>query len=198
MKMNIKAILIGIKAGIISSSCCIIPLILVLFGLVSIGSALSFVKYKPYFILLGTIFLIGSLILYIRKDKACCTTNKKFLIGTAVVTHILIFILLLYVIVPIVAPVVYTGDSTNEALITSTSHKLMLKINGMTCSSCAYGVQYQLQQLDGVIDADISFLDKTAEVIYNPDQISKEEIINSGVFERPYSAEIIKDESMEG
>lgn len=196
-KINIKAIGIGIKAGIISSLCCILPLILVILGLVSIGAALRIVQYKPYFIGLSIIFLTGSFILYFKKNKTCCSINKKFFIGTAITMHILIFVLLLYIFVPIISPLVYTGFSTNAfSTKSSDTYKLLLKINGMTCSGCAYGIQYQLEQLEGVIEAKVSFSKGTGEVIYDSNKITKEQIVNSEVFINPYSAEIIKDELM--
>lgn len=194
-KSNRKAIGIGIKAGIISSLCCVLPLILVILGIVSIGTALSIVQYKPYFIGLSILFLVASLILYFRKNKTCCGMDRKFFIRTAVTTHVLIFVLLLYVFVPIIVPSVYTEFSTTAFTVKSSDiHKLTLKINGMTCSGCAYGIGYQLEQLEGVIEAKVSFLERTGEVIYDPNKISKEQIINSEAFTSPYSAEIIKDE----
>lgn len=194
-KINIKAIGIGIKAGILSSLCCILPLILVVLGLASIGTALKIVQFKPYFIVLSILFLVSSLILFFRKNKSCCRTDKNLFIGTAIATHILIFVLLLYVFIPILAPSVYTGFSTNTPVTKSSNlNKLTVKINGMTCSSCAYGIQYQLEQLEGVIEARVSFSKGIGEVIYNPDTISKEKIINSEAFDNLYSAEMIKDE----
>jgi copper chaperone CopZ len=194
-KINIKAIGIGIKAGIISSLCCILPLILVIFGLVSIGTALRIVQFKPYFIGLSIVFLVVSLVLFLRKNKSCCITDKRFFVGTAIITHLLIFILLLYVFVPIIAPSVYTEVSINAFAVNSPeNHKLTLKIDGMTCSGCAYGIQYQLEQLEGVIKAEVSFSKRNGEIIYNSNKISAERIINSEVFSNLYSAEIIKDE----
>ncbi|MBS1266287.1 MAG: hypothetical protein MAG795_00254 [Candidatus Woesearchaeota archaeon] len=196
-KINIKAIGIGIKAGILSSLCCILPLILIILGLASIGTALKIVQFKPYFIGLSIVFLVSSLILFFKKNKTCCRTDKQFFIGTAIVTHILIFALLLYVFVPILAPSVYTRISTNTFAVNSPeNHKLTLKINGMTCSGCAYGIQYQLEQLEGVTKAEISFSKGTGEVIYKPNKISTKQIIKSEAFSSLYSAEIIKDELM--
>lgn len=196
-RINVKATVIGIKAGIISSLCCILPLILVTLGLVSMGTALGIVRYKPYFIGLSVIFLVSSLILYFKKNKTCCNINRNLFIGTAIITHVLVFITLLYVLVPTIAPSVYTGFSTTSFVTQSStinSHKLILKINGMTCSGCAYGIQHQLQQLNGVTDAKVSFLEGIGEIVYNSDKITKEEIRDS--IKSPYSAIIINSKTV--
>ena len=51
-----------------------------------------------------------------------------------------------------------------------------LEIKEMTCVSCALGVEYQFKQLDGVIDASVNYKTGIAEVSYDPDKISPEEI----------------------
>ncbi len=197
-KINVKAINIGIKAGVISSSCCILPLVLVILGLGSIGTALKISQYRIYFIGLSLIFLISSLFLYFKKNKSCHAVNKKMFVGTAIITQLLIFILLFYALAPIIAQSVYSKSSTNTFVTkSSNTRKIVLEIDGMTCSSCAYGIEYQLKQLDGIIEANVSFSESIGEIIYDPSKISEEQIIKSKIFTAPYSAKIIKGETNE-
>ncbi len=75
--------------------------------------------------------------------------------------------------------------------------QLSLKINGMTCAGCAFGVQYSLKQLDGVVDAEINYLEGTGELIYDAGKISKERIVNDEAFSI-YPAEVVEDNPFTG
>ena len=202
MEKNKKAIGIGIKAGIIASLCCIIPLILIIFGLGSATLALKFVRYKPYFIILSIVFLAGSIWYFSRKKKCCLTgenLNKKRFIGTALGIHILTFLVLLYVLMPNISPFLYNlsfgQTATSVADDISDSRHLTLKISGMTCSSCASGIKYELERLNGVSKAEVSFYQSRATIIYDSNKITLEEILESEIFsdDSPYQAKIIKD-----
>lgn len=202
-KVDKKAVGIGLKAGIIASLCCIIPLILIIFGLASASVALKFVQYKPYFIGLSILFLVGSLWYYFRK-RACsvCAPNenkisKKWFVGTAVSFHLLTFAILLYLLMPTISPFLYDW-SLGKAEVSSQSNsnnlsQLTLKISGMTCSSCAAGIKYNLENLPGVSQAEVSYYKGQGTIIYNPEKITPEEILESQVFSdsSPYKAEII-------
>jgi len=64
-----------------------------------------------------------------------------------------------------------------------------LEIEGMTCGGCAVGIEYTLKEMDGVVDAFISYEDGKGEVIYNPKLVSKNDIINAS---EPYTCNILK------
>lgn len=199
-KIDKKAVGIGLKAGIIASLCCVIPLILIIFGLSSASLALKFVKYKPYFIILSVAFLTGSL-WYFFKKKRCCSPeenlNKKWFIGIALGVHLLTFLLLLYVLMPNISPFLYNlsfGKTESRTSNNPISQQLSLKISGMTCSSCAMGIEYNLENLAGIIKAKVSYYKGQGIINYDPDKITPKEILESEVFSdgSPYSAEIIQ------
>lgn len=101
----------GIIAGFLASLCCTTPILIVALGLGSIGFALGFTKYRPFFIILGIVFLTFTLYRYIKKKEGCCTVGsvKKNLstIVTAIIVAIIIWALLLYVIAPFLGRFVY-------------------------------------------------------------------------------------------
>jgi len=68
--------------------------------------------------------------------------------------------------------------------------KLELKVKGMDCAGCAYGVKSQLEEKEGVIEAEIKFPEGTGTVIYDAKKISKEEIVEASTV---YSVIIISD-----
>lgn len=55
---------------------------------------------------------------------------------------------------------------------------LSIEVDGMSCShSCAPYIQKKLSKTEGVLEAKVSFENKSAEVIINSNEVSKEEII---------------------
>ena len=101
----------GISAGFLGSLCCTLPVLLVAFGIGSIGFALGFAKYRPFFIILGVIFIIFALYRQIKKKHGVCnvTTIKQNLsmIIIAIITAVIVWTLLIYVIAPLLARFVY-------------------------------------------------------------------------------------------
>ena len=116
-KINKETIGVGITGAVIASLCCIGPLVLVALGLAAVSTALSIGTGSPYFLAIGLIFFAVSLFLIIkyRRKIICkgCTTIKqerKRIITTILIAFIFfaaLYILLVYIIVPWLAPIVY-------------------------------------------------------------------------------------------
>jgi copper chaperone CopZ len=84
-----------------------------------------------------------------------------------------------------------TSTNTGNIIKKSTHQNLYqaeLKIEGMTCPSCAYGVKAQLEELDGVIKADIDYEKGKGTVIYDKSKISAEQIARASTV---YPAQVI-------
>jgi len=109
--INKESIKAGIGAGIFGSLCCTTPILIVALGLGSIGFALGFTKYRPYFIILGVIFLVISLYRFIKKKEGVC--NRKTIKGNlstiiiAIIIATIVWWLLIYVIAPLLGGWVY-------------------------------------------------------------------------------------------
>lgn len=56
---------------------------------------------------------------------------------------------------------------------------LNLSVSGMTCDGCARTVANQFDDKEGVLDKTVSYPDETAEIIYDPEKITKDEIIDT-------------------
>ena len=101
----------GISAGFLGSLCCTVPILLVALGIGSIGFALSFTKYRPFFVILGVVFMIFALYRRIKKKEGCCTIgkikNNITMIITAIITAGIIWVLLIYVMAPMLARFLY-------------------------------------------------------------------------------------------
>ncbi len=119
MKNDDKTFLkIGIIGAFLASLCCLGPLILIALGVGTAGSVLSIGYNKPYFLAGALIFFIVAAWFYFRKkQKAACDCadgsgkldNKKIAVqvGIALCAMITLYLLLTFVLVPILAPLIY-------------------------------------------------------------------------------------------
>lgn len=73
-------------------------------------------------------------------------------------------------------------------------HEVQLSIEGMYCGSCAYGVESQIESLDGVVSADINFRDGGGKVLYDADKVSVGEIAAASTV---YPASVVSDKGFE-
>ena len=53
---------------------------------------------------------------------------------------------------------------------------IILKINGMKCTGCSQRVEKALKNMDGIEDASVNLESRTANITYNKDDISYQEI----------------------
>jgi len=110
--MKFRDLLSAIKASIIASSCCSLPLALAfLFMSTGVGNiilALQVAKYKDYFLLLGTVFLFASLHSLIKKksDGTCnvCDIKEHWkIILINILTYVVVMVTIIYGILPLLA-----------------------------------------------------------------------------------------------
>lgn len=60
-----------------------------------------------------------------------------------------------------------------------TEEKLLLEITGMTCDHCAAGIERMFEKKNGIVSKKVSHQNGTGEFTYNPDDISKDNIIGT-------------------
>lgn len=70
-----------------------------------------------------------------------------------------------------VAPVGKTGGTSGKSI------DKILKIDGMTCTSCEMRIENRLKKMNGVVSAKVSYSSSEAHITYNPDLITLEAII---------------------
>lgn len=92
---------------------------------------------------------------------------------------------------------VTSETSTDQSKITGAAptnvHEATLDIEGMTCTSCALGVEYQLKQVDGVLEAKINYEEGKGYVTYDADKVTGEVIAQSSDI---YPAKLINDKKV--
>ena len=114
----------GTSPGLIATLCCLGPLLLIMMGLISSSTALSFTEYKKWFLILSVILFIGTTWFYLKKRKqiicnGCQTKNQErqrvvtFVIFSAMVA-LVIFTFTFYVVLPWLAPIVFENFYINK------------------------------------------------------------------------------------
>ena len=187
-----------ILAGFLSSSCCTVPIIIILaIGAGSAAFAASFVQYTPVFLASGILFIVAILLYHIKKMNTGSLSIDALKRGSPLILRsLLIFIVfwavMTYGITPLVAGSIYDGaigedsklnfltNSDNNSIAESNVRLLKLKIDGMYCPSCIYSEKSVISALDGVLKTDVRF--GSAEVIYNSKQITAEEIAEAATY----------------
>lgn len=88
-----------------------------------------------------------------------------------------------------------SGVAVAKAQAAETS-RVTLRIDGMTCGSCAAAVKVTLERLDGVSEARVSFSEKRARVLYDAKRVTPQRMIEA-IEEAGYRARV-KEERRDG
>ncbi len=108
-----KGFSFGAGGAFIASLCCITPMAIFFFGFGTLSFALSFIKYKPFFLVAGLLFVLLAIFFRLKKKGAICSIDpneikrKKYFIATVVVVMILLYIFIQYAILPYLGKSVY-------------------------------------------------------------------------------------------
>lgn len=70
----------------------------------------------------------------------------------------------------------------------------MLTISDMSCASCVLHIEGDLKKKDGVLDAKVNFAMNSAQVSYDPDKLSPQDIADT-IKKTGYTAEIMSDDN---
>jgi mercuric ion transport protein len=119
MKDSDKTFLkIGIIGAFLASLCCLGPLLLIALGIGTAGSVLKIGYNKPYFLAGALLFFVVAAWFYFRKkQKATCDCgegsgkldNRKIALQIVIALCVMIalYLFLTFILVPILAPLVY-------------------------------------------------------------------------------------------
>lgn len=193
MIMKKENVFIGsaVFAAITSSLCCVLPLIAVVFGLGAFGAASVFDTLRPYLLVFAFAALGFSFYrVYFRREECAeeqsCSTkpiskiNQIFLWSGLMA--IIAFALAPYYTGYIAAAVSNSNQPTTATMpaVTETEEQanktVIIEVEGMTCEGCAVHINETLKKLKGIISAEANYPQKNVKVVYNPKQITFEQI----------------------
>ncbi|NNE98676.1 MAG: hypothetical protein HKN25_06615 [Pyrinomonadaceae bacterium] len=177
-------------AAIISSLCCILPVLSIVLGVGAFGFATISETLRPY--LLVVAFLAVGFAFYqtyfrreeCGEDGSCATKpigriNQLFLWIAAI--GIVAFALFpFYTAYLVTALGSKAPEISNQSSVATENVKqsktVIIEVDGMTCDGCASHIDATLKKLKGVISAKASYKEKNVKVVYNPEQITLEKI----------------------
>ena len=181
----------AIFAAIASSLCCVLPLIAVVFGLGAFGAASAFEAFRPYLLMLAFAALAFSFYrVYLRRGECAegesCSTkpvNKmnQIFLWTALLV-ISAFALAPYYTGYLAAAVINQRQSSIDTMPALSAEEnqanktVVIEVEGMTCAGCEPHINETLKKLNGVVSAEASYRKKNVEVVFNPKQVSLEQI----------------------
>lgn len=195
MKEANKNIFLGsaFVAAVVSSLCCILPVLSVALGIGAFGFASVFETLRPYLLVVAFLALgFAFYKTYFRREEcvegeACATKpigriNQLFLwIATiAIVTFALFPFYTGFLVSALGSKSPETPNQINAASENEAQNKtVIIEVEGMTCEGCASHIDETLKKLKGVISAEASYKNKNVKVVYNPNQITLEKIKNA-------------------
>lgn len=161
----------SVLSAIAASACCWIPLLLIAFGLSAGGVAAWFEQYRWWFLGLTTVLLgTGFYFVYFRAPRcepgsACARPNRKLHRANQVVLWVAtVFVVAAAAFPKYVAYLFPDGPATSAIADSGHVATISLKIEGMTCEGCAVNVRNALVKVPGVLDASVSYPQRSATV----------------------------------
>lgn len=87
----------------------------------------------------------------------------------------------------------YYPSGTLAAGGKTASATALFKVEGMSCSGCESSVKMKVERLAGVAEAEVSYEKKRARVLYDPEILTPQRIVEA-IRDLGYSAELIPPE----
>jgi antibiotic biosynthesis monooxygenase (ABM) superfamily enzyme len=114
--MDLKGVWLGLKAAILSSCCCSLPLAMVLafwaLGAGSVEAALKVPRYKIYFMGVGTVFLLASVYFSIKGAGTTCrfsdVKRQWQFVAVSMISYVTFTLMIIYVVLPAVSELVFS------------------------------------------------------------------------------------------
>lgn len=169
-----RTILGSILAAIGASLCCTGPIILMAFGVTSIG-IFSFIEpFRPYLTVIALSVLSYSFYKVFKKQPDCCETEKIKMNSQKTSLFIMTPIILGFLAFP---NLISTTENTELYTINNQNGiKSEWTITGMTCQGCANGLQNAMANINGIIGCNVDYPSQTMICNTDPQIISDNKI----------------------
>lgn len=196
-----KAAQASFLSAAIASTCCVVPLLLVLAGVGTFGLSAKFAQYDWLFAIVGMSLLALSYRRYFRERRRCAS-NACEMQGKGFTQFSLFFSTLVILFIVGMMGFSHLSVSSGGASVTNgepvettssvtplprqdlthlavNAQQMTLEVDGMTCASCAWGAEASLERVPGVVSAKISFREKKAVIQYKPQEISTQQLVEA-------------------
>jgi mercuric ion transport protein len=167
----------AILGAVTASLCCILPLVAAVIGFTGFAASQFFEHWRPYFLAVTLTLLAAGFYLAYRRPREACEFGslcERTPIGRWNRAALWLVAVLVVVLAAFpyysgwVARAVTKTNVSAEAPAQSSQAHVVLKIDGMYCSSCAVLLGKNLARIPGVRRAEVSFENKQATLDYDP------------------------------
>ncbi len=176
-------------SAVLGSICCLGPVVLVVFGLGTLGLGAFLGRYHWFFIGGAALLLIYAWRLYVKEktrcDAASCQMESKasaqitLIIATIAV---LLFAGLNFYTYVIARPPEAKAAQPQEVTVT-------IPVEGMVCFTCGLTIEATLKRLGGVYQVGANVKEKSVTVTYEPKTVRVEDLV-AAINRTGYKAEL--------
>lgn len=181
----------AVIAAALASMCCILPLGLGAIGLSGAVVSAFFEPLRPFFLGLSGVLLAVGFYLAFRgpvEGETCSTNTLRLSRASRPTLFVAMLATVGFAVFPTFAGLASGGEESLPSDVPSTV--VTLRVDGMTCESCASTVRAHLLDVPGVIDAGVSYGRKLAEVRVREERPPEGERLVAAVEKAGYSASL--------
>lgn len=180
-----KNILLAIGTALLSSLCCITPVLALIAGASGLASTFSWLDpMRPYLIVVTFLVLGFAWYQKLKRRTAkeiqcdCDEDEKKTFMQTKTFLGIVTVFAGLMLAFPYYAHIFYPSNEKKEVVIVNASdiQKVTFDVKGMTCNGCASHVETEVNKLSGIVKVEASYEEATAKVEFDQTKVSLAQI----------------------
>ena len=181
----------AVVSAALASMCCILPVGLGAIGLSGAVLSAFFEPLRPYFLVLSAVLLSVGFYFAFRKPaegEACTSESSRFSRASRPALFVAALATAAFAMFPSISG--FASGSVETLPPKVETSVIVLRVDGMTCESCAPGVRSELLDIPGVIDAAVSYERKVAEVRVRVERPPAAAVLLEAVKKAGYSASL--------
>ena len=164
-------------SAVLASLCCIGPVLVATTGVGTLAAAGALETWRPYLLALTGMFLTGAILLGYRKSKAACAASNACSAKPISRTSISLITLFVAGVLAVSAFPYYSralvlarspNAANGKADGAAALKTVTFSVSGMTCASCARGLEASFRNMGGVKEAEVDYDAKLATISYDP------------------------------
>ena len=173
----------GITAAFIAALCCITPVFAVLAGIGGIASTFSFLEpFRPWMIGLTVLFLGFAWVQHLKPQREIdceCDENPSFVKSKRFLGIITVAVGLL-VAFPWYSHL-FVQDNRSEVVYVSNDQveRVSFDVEGMTCTGCEASVKHAVQNVDGVLETEVSYATRSATIAFDNTKTDRNALVQA-------------------
>lgn len=173
----------GIATAFIAALCCITPVFAVLAGIGGIAATFSFLE--PF-----RLWMIGFTVLFLgfawyrqlkpKNEIDCeCEDDRSFFKSKSFLGIVTVAIGLL-VVFPYYSHIFIQDNSQNVVYVSDTQvERVSFDVEGITCVGCEASVKHAVQNVDGVLETNVSYATRSATITFDKTKTNRENLVKA-------------------